>query len=152
MKPTAEGVNFGPEACSGVSDLSTFEARLKVISGAKAEACRPDNFDSGMTSATNRCVTKAVKQGHAFFAYYVLGGSRVWNVAVGIAADGKGNLFTLSFDNTGSAHAGLAGGFQTFDNGATVVVPCPHPIELRQTLSGTLTCVRQRGNLLISPK
>lgn len=152
MKPTSSGVNFGPGACSGISDLSTFENRLKAIAGDKALAGDPDTYDSGLTDATNRCVKKAVRWRHAFSAYYVLGGSRVWNVAVGIAGDGKGNVFMLSFDDTGASRAGLGDDFRTFDNGATVVVSCPQPIKLRKVAWAYLTCITSPGNLQLSPE
>jgi hypothetical protein len=152
MKPTAEGVSFNSDACAGVSDLSTLERRLKEIAGDQALVCEPDPYDSShSTEATNKCVKKAFASGKAFYTWYVLGGSMVWNVAVAVAGDGTGNVYVVSFDDAGARRAGLGKEVQVFDAGATVVVKCPKPIKFREAFSGNLTCIDTKGSISLSP-
>jgi len=152
LKPTSEGIDFNAIDCSDVPDLSTLEHRLKAIAGDHAVTCGPDLYDTGLTVATNKCIRKAIAKKEAFSAYYVLAGSYVWDVAVGIAGNTKGDLFVLTFDDAGPNRAGLGHDIQVLDSGATIVVSCPHPTKLEEAFSGNLTCLTNKGSPLLSPK
>lgn len=151
LKPTSEGISFDPNDCSDVPDLNTLEHRLKAIAGDRALTCGPASYDSGSTAATNKCVRRAFVEKKAFSAYYVLGGSHVWNVAVGIAGNSSGDLFVITFDDAGPNRAGLGNDIEVLDGGASVVARCPLPIRFGEAFSRNLTCITQSGSLLLSP-
>jgi hypothetical protein len=152
MKPTTDGISFDSESCSAVADLSTLERRLKALAGDHALLCGPATWDTGSTKLVNKCVRRALGKGKSVYAWYVLGGSVVWNTAVGIAGDGKGNVFVVSFDDAGASAKGLGDRVERLDDGHSVVVTCPKPIKLREAFSGNLTCITQAGNLRLSPR
>ncbi len=151
MKPTAEGISFDSESCSGVADLSTLERRLRAIAGDRTLVCGWDAPGSEAAATANRCIRKAFARAKPFYAWYSLGGNALWSSAAGIAGDGKGNVFVLSFDDAGASHAGLGDNVEILDNGDTVVVPCPKPIRFRESFSRNLTCLTGPGNIQLSP-
>jgi hypothetical protein len=152
MKPTTEGISFSSESCSAVADLSTLERRLRAIAGEQALVCGPATPDSHSTKLVNKCAWQALVDEKAFYAWYVLGGSVVWNTAVAIAEDAEGNVFVVSFDDAGASVKGLTGRVERLDNGDSVVVTCPKPIKLRESFTGSLTCVTQAGSLRLSAR
>lgn len=152
MKPTSDGVGFGAEFCTGIANRSTAERRLKAIGGQAATACGPVLYsDKAITVTTNKCVKHAFAHRKGFYAWYELGGGVVYETVVGIAGDGKGNVFVLSFDDAGASRAGLGEDVEVLDNGDTVLVRCPKPIRFREGYSRNLTCITQAGNLRLSP-
>lgn len=152
FRPTSDGIDFNTIDCSDVPDLSSLDHRLKAIAGEHALTCGPDLYDTGVTAATNKRIRKAVANKKAFSAYYVLGGGHVSDVAVGVAGNSNGDFFVVTFDDAGPNHAGLGNDIQVLDNGATVVIPCPHPLKLKEAFSGNLTCLTNKDSLLLSPK
>jgi hypothetical protein len=148
MKPTAEGISFDSESCTEVADLSTLEHRLKAIAGDRALVCGSDRFRGDWD---HECIRKAFASLRPFYAWYFLGGNALWSSAAGIAGDGNGNVFVLSFDDAGASHSGLGDDAEILDNGDTVVVRCPKPIRFREALSRNLTCMTQPGNIPLSP-
>ncbi len=151
MQPTAEGISFDAASCADVADSSVLERRLKAIAGVGAIACGFDTYGTEARAATNRCIKKAFSHAKRFYASFVLGGNVLWNPRAGIAGDNKGNVFVLSFDDSGASHTGLADNVEILDNGDTVVAQCPNPIKFQESYSGNLTCIRRPGNLQLGP-
>lgn len=151
MKPTAEGISFDSGSCTDVADLSVVERRLSALAGDGALVCGSDTRGSEAAEAANHCIRKAFATRKQFYAWYFLGGNSLWSSAVGIAGDGKGNVFLLSFDDAGASHSGLGDDAEILDNGGTVVVRCPRPIKFREAFARNLTCITNPGNIPLSP-
>ena len=151
MKPTSEGIGFDADSCSGIVDISSLQRRLEAIAGPGGLVCGPASYDSDATLKTKKCVKRAFGSGKGFYAWYVLGGGVVYETAIGVAGDAKGNVFMLSFDDAGASHAGLGDDVEVVDNGNTVVARCPKPIRFGEGYSRNLTCITQAGNIRLSP-
>jgi hypothetical protein len=151
MQPTASGISFDAASCSQVADSSALERRLNATAGVGAIACGSDTYGTEARAAANRCIKKAFAHAKPFYASFVLGGNVLWNPRAGVAGDGVGNVFVLLFDDSGASHSELGDNVEIFDNGDTVVAPCPKPIKFQESYSGNLTCIRRRGNLELGP-
>lgn len=152
MKPSAEGISFDSEACSDVADSSAVERRLKRIAGDRAIVCGLEAYGREAATIASRCVKKSFARRKAFYASYFLGGNALWSSIAGIAGDGKGIVFVLSYDDAGAPRAGLGENAEVFDNGNTLVEQCPKPIKYRESFGRNLTCISQSGSLRLSPQ
>lgn len=151
LTPTADGISFDPHSCSEVYDGSAMDRRLHAIAGENAVNCAL-KLDKGDSTAANSCIKRSFGKKRAFFVSHTLHDTD-WDVAVGLASDGRGNIYAVAFDDAGVSTSGLGSNVELFDNKHIVVVRCPKPIQFRPSQSWNgLTCLNQPGNPLLSPR
>jgi hypothetical protein len=150
IAPTAEEIVFDSSYCSDFTNTAAMDRRLRMISGDGADNC--GSAGVGVNAAkVDSCVRREFGGRKAFVVRY-----DVHDVdedeAVGLASDGRGSLYAIAFDDAGVSTLGLGDKAELFDGRHVVVVPCPKPIQFRQSVSKGLTCLTQRGNRLLSPE
>ncbi len=155
FKPTAAGIRFDPASCSKFHDVSAVERRVHAIAGEHAVPCGPARYAvDTVPSPMNKCILEAFADKKPFYAWYegsyALSTDRN-DVAGGLASTGRGDVFTVWFDDEGASLEGWGANPQVFDDGDTIVVECPKPIKFREAAAGNLTCVSQAGNPRLSP-
>jgi hypothetical protein len=150
LKPTAEGIVFDLSYCSDFTNAAAMDRRLRTISGEGATNCGDVEANTS-SSAVDKCVKNAFATKKTFMARYE-GHEAREDVSIGVASDGQGEVYAIAFDDAGVSTRGLGDKAELFDDRHTVVVPCPKPIQFRQSLSKGLTCFNQKGNRLLSPE
>jgi hypothetical protein len=151
LSPTTEGIRLDQHACSEIYDPTAMKRRLQIISGQGAIDCNRESGGGG-PSAMSRCIKSSFKNKRAFHVEQDLDGIDS-GLAVGLAANAEGDTYMVGYDDAGVNTTGLGNHAEVFDNGHIVVVLCPRPTEFRPAENWTgLTCLTQRGNLLLSPK
>ena len=150
LKPTTEGIIFDSSYCSDFTYASALDRRLHTIAGTGATNCGDVEAETN-SSAVDKCVRNAVTTKKAFIARFDVHDSD-HDIAVGLASAGQGDVYGLAFDDAGVSALGLGDNAELFDDRHTVVVPCPKPIQFRQSVFKGLTCVNQKGNRLLSPE
>jgi len=155
LKPTAEGIVFDSTYCSELLNGVAMDSRLKTISGQGAFDCGRVKYREDAHKA-DKCVREKLAAKEAFFVRYDAHRSydadEIDDLAIGLATDGQHGLYAVGFDDAGVNTTSLGDKAELFDGAHTVVVLCPIPIKLGTTFSKGLTCLRQTGNLLLSPE
>lgn len=121
--------------------------RMKDLSGvhaAKAIDCGRGELPIELARATDspsECALRAVAERKAFYVRFYC--DRQASIRFqGFASDRDGNLYEVNYDAVGWNGALLPKETQLLDGGLTVVMSCPKPPTLTETLDGRLTCNR----------
>jgi len=150
LEPTAEGIVFDSGYCSDFTNAAAMDRRLRTIAGDAATNC--GHVEAGSSSsAADKCVRNAFTTKKTFMARYEVHEADE-DVSVGVASNGQGGVYAVAFDDAGVSTRALGDKAELFDDRHTVVVPCPTPVEFRQSVSKGLTCLIQKGNALLSPE
>jgi hypothetical protein len=121
--------------------------RMKDLSGvhaAKAIDCGRGELPIELARATDspsECALRAFAERKPFYVRFYR--DRQASIRFqGFAGDREGNLYEVDYDAVGWNGALLPKETQLLDSGLTVVMPCPKPSTLTQTLDGRLVCNR----------
>lgn len=150
LKPSAEGVVFESSYCSDYGISTAMDERLRALAGEGATDCgRVEVNESAETS--DKCVKKEFGSKKPFLVRYDVHEIDE-EVAVGLAADQDSTMYAIAFDDVGVSTYKLGEKSEVMDGGRGVVVTCPKPTSLKQSVSRGLTCLSVSGNSLLSPK
>lgn len=102
--------------------------------------------NNGLNSEISKCALRAFAARQPFYVRYFQTGidSSVWHA---IAGDAAGDVTEIDYDSSGWFNRNLPKGFQVFDDGHIILMPCPKPVTLLEGQGGTprdleLSCSR----------